>query len=103
MAHVSVSAVVETLTEILDAGGNVNFYMFYGGTNFGFTAGANGDENSYQSDITSYDYEAPITEAGDLTEKYFAIKDVVAKYLPPPSITVSTSEKGKYFEKDAFN
>lgn len=26
---------------MLDAGASVNFYMFYGGTNFGLTAGAN--------------------------------------------------------------
>lgn len=26
---------------MMNAGASVNFYMFYGGTNFGFTAGAN--------------------------------------------------------------
>lgn len=29
--------------------------------------------------ITSYDYDAPITEAGDLTEKYYAIRDVISR------------------------
>ena len=33
---------------------------------------------------TSYDYDAPISEAGDLKEKYFAFKNIIAKYLPLP-------------------
>ena len=46
---------------------------------------------------TSYDYDAPISEAGDLTEKYFMIKDVISKYLPLPNITVeATVPKGDY-------
>ena len=39
--------------------------MFYGGTNFGYTAGANGGHNAYNPQLTSYDYDAPLTEAGD--------------------------------------
>lgn len=88
---------LSTLTEMLDLGANVNFYMFYGGTNFGFTAGANGNSHMYESDITSYDYDAPITEAGDLTDEYFGIKNIVTKYLPAANISVTISEKGKYF------
>lgn len=61
-------------------GANINFYMFYGGTNFGFTAGANnGGPGSYNSDVTSYDYDAPMDEVGDPTYKYFAIRDSIAK------------------------
>lgn len=33
----------------------------------------------YQPDITSYDYDAPLSEAGDPTPKYFAIRDAIAK------------------------
>ena len=48
------------------AGGSLNFYMAHGGTNFGWTAGANLDPAlGYQPHITSYDYHAPISEAGD--------------------------------------
>jgi len=52
--------------------GSVNFYMFHGGTNFGFMAGANniGEPPYILSDITSYDYDAPLSEAGDYTAKY---------------------------------
>jgi beta-galactosidase len=37
---------------------------------------------------TSYDYDAPISEAGDTTEKYFAIRNAISKYLPLPQIPV---------------
>lgn len=67
---------------------NVNFYMFYGGTNFGFTAGANGGSFNYKADITSYDYDAPMDEAGDPTPKYMEIRDAIAKYFPLPNIPV---------------
>lgn len=42
---------------MLSAGASVNFYMFFGGTNFGFTAGANDlGLGGYNADVTSYDY-----------------------------------------------
>mmetsp|Transcript_2033 Transcript_2033/g.5149 ORF Transcript_2033/g.5149 Transcript_2033/m.5149 type:complete len:331 (-) Transcript_2033:71-1063(-) len=40
--------------------------MAHGGTNFGFWSGANSQgEANYAPDLTSYDYNAPISEAGD--------------------------------------
>ncbi|WP_455362510.1 glycoside hydrolase family 35 protein [Streptomyces sp. SYSU K21746] len=72
------------LDELLAAGASVNFYMFHGGTNFGFTNGAN-DKHTYRPTVTSYDYDAPLDEAGDPTEKYTAFRDVIAKYAPVPS------------------
>ena len=70
-------------------------YMAIGGTSFGFEAGAN--DPPFRPSPTSYDYDAPISEAGDLREKYFAIKEVIKKYLPVPEIEVNaTSEKGHY-------
>jgi len=70
---------------MLDNGASVNFYMFYGGTNFGFTAGANEiGPGNYMADITSYDYDAPMTEAGDPTPKYQALRRIIARYLPLP-------------------
>ncbi|XP_046752633.1 beta-galactosidase-like isoform X2 [Diprion similis] len=88
--------VAEKLDEMLAMGASVNLYMFYGGTNFGFTSGANTGPQ-YQPQITSYDYDAPITEAGDLTLKYYRIKKVLEKYLPIPNITLPLqSSKGYY-------
>ena len=60
--------------------GSVNMYMFIGGTNFGFTSGANHYE-TFAPDVTSYDYDALLTEAGDTTEKYRAVRAVIQKHL----------------------
>ncbi|XP_046827579.1 beta-galactosidase [Vespa crabro] len=95
--RVSANAVQQKLDEMLALGASVNIYMFYGGTNFGFTSGANGDSKSFNPQLTSYDYDAPLTEAGDPTEKYFLIRDVISKYLPLPNISLPTvSPKGDY-------
>lgn len=72
------------LDALLTAGASVNIYMFHGGTNFGFTNGAN-DKGIYEPTITSYDYDAPLSEDGHPTAKYFAFRDVIAKHFPVPS------------------
>ncbi|THA82992.1 beta-galactosidase family protein [Streptomyces sp. A0592] len=74
----------QELDELLATGASVNFYMFHGGTNFGFMNGAN-DKHTYRPTITSYDYDAPLDEAGDPTEKFAAFRKVIAKYAPVPS------------------
>jgi beta-galactosidase len=71
---------------ILSRGASVNFYMFHGGTSFGFMNGANWDHNQYEPDVTSYDYDSPVSESGVLTSKYFALRDVIAKHRPGVSI-----------------
>lgn len=65
---------------MLKAGGSVNFYMFHGGTNFGFYNGAN-NHGKYEPTVTSYDYDSPLTEWGDITEKYVLIRDLIHTYL----------------------
>ncbi|MET0780041.1 MAG: beta-galactosidase, partial [Microbacterium sp.] len=65
------------------AGASVNIYMVHGGTNFGLTAGAN-DSGRYLPMVTSYDYDSPISECGDLTEKFRAFREVIAKHAPVP-------------------
>ena len=66
-------------------------------------AGANADPGAYQPTPTSYDYDAPISESGDLTDKYYAIKEVLKKYVSIPQIDVnSTSPKGDYGEVKMF-
>lgn len=76
--------VAESLDKMLALNASVNMYMFHGGTSFGLTAGAN-KGSTYQACPTSYDYDAPLSEAGDPTEKYFAIRNITKKYLPLPS------------------
>ncbi|MEV0986458.1 beta-galactosidase family protein [Streptomyces sp. NPDC049949] len=74
----------QELDELLATGASVNFYMFHGGTNFGFMNGAN-DKHTYRPTVTSYDYDAPLDEAGDPTEKFAAFREVIAKYAPVPA------------------
>ncbi|MDH6140214.1 MULTISPECIES: glycoside hydrolase family 35 protein [Kitasatospora] len=71
------------LDRLLAAGASVNLYMFHGGTNFGFTNGAN-DKGTYRPTVTSYDYDAPLDEAGEPTAKYAAFREVIAKHAPVP-------------------
>jgi hypothetical protein len=63
-----------------------NFYVAHGGTNFGFSAGANSGGKGYEPDVTSYDYDAPIDEQGRPTPKYTALRDLIASHLPAGSI-----------------
>ena len=58
---------------------SVSLYMFHGGTNFGFTSGANYGGH-YQPQPTSYDYDAPLDEAGRPTQKYFLFRQLLRKY-----------------------
>ncbi|WP_457101956.1 glycoside hydrolase family 35 protein [Microbacterium sp. P5_E9] len=73
----SVEASAADLDALLSLGASVNLYMFHGGTNFGLTSGAN-DRGVYASITTSYDYDAPLDEAGRPTAKYWAFRDVLA-------------------------
>lgn len=78
-----VDAAAADLDALLAAGASVNIYMFHGGTNFGLTNGAN-HKGRYLPIVTSYDYDAPLDEAGNPTPKFSAFRDVIAKYAPVP-------------------
>ncbi|ELS58722.1 glycoside hydrolase family 35 protein [Streptomyces viridochromogenes] len=71
------------LDRLLSAGASVNIYMFHGGTNFGFTNGAN-HKHAYEPTVTSYDYDAALTECGDPGPKYHAFREVIARHAPVP-------------------
>ncbi|MCL1932960.1 MAG: beta-galactosidase [Candidatus Azobacteroides sp.] len=92
---VSASKIARKTEEYLQNDVSFNFYMVHGGTNFGFTSGANyNEEHDIQPDLTSYDYDAPISEAGWVTPKYDSIRNVIKKYVsysvpePPEAIPV---------------
>ena len=76
------------LDDILDVG-SVNFYMFHGGTNPGFLNGANYYDR-LTPDVTSYDYDAPLTEDGRLTPKYEAYRAVIARHALVPEVELTT-------------
>jgi len=82
--------------QMLQEHASVNFYMFHGGTNFGFYNGANYDKG-IQPTVTSYDYNCPLNECGDLTPKYHAVKAVMEKYFgKTPDLEVSNLPKKAY-------
>ena len=70
---------VEGLKEMLDKGISFSLYMTHGGTTFGWWGGANNP--AYSAMCSSYDYDAPISEAGWTTDKYFALRDMLKNYL----------------------
>ncbi|MBV6702923.1 beta-galactosidase [Kitasatospora aureofaciens] len=80
-----------SLDELLATGASVNLYMAHGGTNFGLWAGANHSgahpcDAGYEPTATSYDYDAPIGEAGELTEKFHALREVIGRYVDLPNL-----------------
>ncbi len=86
-----IDAQVADLNYILSHKASVNIYMFHGGTSFGFMSGASWTGGDYLPDVTSYDYDAPLDEAGHPTPKFYAYRKVFAMYangpLPPVPAT----------------
>ena len=82
---------LKDIENVLGRGGSINIYMFHGGTSFGMMAGASASTGNYRGNVTSYDYDAPLDEAGHATEKFFAYRDLILKYtkgkaLPVPAV-----------------
>lgn len=75
----NVKAEASELDWMLAQGYSVNFYMFHGGTTFGFMNGANFDRG-YSPQTSSYDYDAALDESGVPTQKFFAFREVIAKH-----------------------
>lgn len=76
-------SLLKDLRYLLDHKRSFNLYVVHGGTNFGFSAGANAfGPVQFQPDVTSYDYDAPISEQGRATAKYFAIRNLLSQYVP---------------------
>ncbi|MBL7742339.1 MAG: beta-galactosidase [Chitinophagaceae bacterium] len=71
------------LDTALGANVSINMYMFHGGTTRDFMNGANyNDKNPYEPQISSYDYDAPLDEAGNATPKFMKFREVIQKHLP---------------------
>jgi beta-galactosidase len=78
---VSTKTVTDDIRQYLQQGVSFNIYMIHGGTNFGFTAGANfSNKTNIQPDLTSYDYDAPISESGWETVKYDSLRNLIKQY-----------------------
>ena len=70
--------------------------MYVGGTNFGFMNGANYHQKAklYQPTVTSYDYDAPVSESGDVTPMWYSIRDVLSKYVSVPELPANFEVSG---------
>ena len=91
---------LKDLEYMLGVGGSFSIYMAHGGTTFGLWSGS---DRPFKPDTSSYDYDAPISEAGWTTEKFFKTREVFAKHLLPgetipeppannPVITIAPTE-----------
>lgn len=76
----SASALVNGLKEMLDQNISFSLYMTHGGTSFGHWGGANFP--NFSPTCTSYDYDAPISESGKATPKYYEVRELLKIYLP---------------------
>ena len=72
----------DSVRELLELGGSINLYMFHGGTNFGFMNGCSARHTHDLHQVTSYDYDAPLDEEGNPTEKWYLLRDVVRDLFP---------------------
>ena len=68
---------------MLSVGGSFSIYMAHGGTTFGWWAGCN---SPFVPQTSSYDYDAPISEQGRTTPKFFALRDLMKKYMTPEEL-----------------
>ena len=110
--QVTAESVARQTEEYLKNDVSFNFYMVHGGTNFAFTSGANYDKRrDIQPDLTSYDYDAPISEAGWVTPKYDSIRNVIQKYVdykipsapaPTPVIEIPSIKLNKIADAIAY-
>lgn len=84
--------IVNEIKGFIDNDASFNMYMFHGGTNFGFTAGANQNQgHGYEPTVTSYDYCAMLTEWGDYTPAYHAVRKLLCEKqgIEPPELPES--------------
>ncbi|KAM9317982.1 beta-galactosidase-1-like protein 2 isoform 2-T2 [Pholidichthys leucotaenia] len=85
------------VTEILKQDMSINLYMFHGGTNFGFMSGAFAvGIPAPKPMVTSYDYDAPLSEDGDYTTKYHNLRSLFSHYhtqreMQPHDLLVETA------------
>ncbi|KAM3874801.1 beta-galactosidase-1-like protein 2 [Diretmus argenteus] len=87
------------VTEILKLNMSVNLYMFHGGTNFGFMNGAFAMGTAAPKPmVTSYDYDAPLSEAGDYTTKYHLLRNLFSHYSTKPLPEVPSLQERRAYQ-----
>ncbi|KAM4742286.1 beta-galactosidase-1-like protein 2 isoform 4-T4 [Anableps anableps] len=90
---------ISVVTEILKLNMSINLYMFHGGTNFGFMNGAFAvGLPAPQPMVTSYDYDAPLSEAGDYTTKYHLLRNLFSSYHSQPLPKLPSTQERKAYQ-----
>ena len=96
-AHTDAASSAKDFADCLDLG-HINIYMFHGGTSFGLMNGSN-YYDKLTPDVTSYDYDALLTEDGRITEKYRLFKAEIEKRNGPvPVIDIPAIPRRAYGE-----
>lgn len=75
----SVESLMRNMTYFAENDISFSVYMAHGGSSFGMWAGANSPP--YAPTCSSYDYDAPVSEAGWTTPKFFAVRELMEKHL----------------------
>ncbi|XP_047450932.1 beta-galactosidase-1-like protein 2 isoform X2 [Mugil cephalus] len=90
---------IPVVTEILKLDMSINLYMFHGGTNFGFMSGAFAvGIPAPKPMVTSYDYDAPLSEAGDYTTKYHLLRNLFSHYHTQPLPELPTLHEKRAYQ-----
>lgn len=76
-------AYLRDLGTMLEMRASFSIYMAHGGTTFGLWSGA---DRPFKPDTSSYDYDAPISEAGWDTPKFYQTRELISKYLAPGEV-----------------
>lgn len=91
---------VAGLKEMLDRRISFSLYMTHGGTTFGHWGGANSP--AYSAMCSSYDYDAPISEAGWATPKYYKLREMLNQYPDSAQVTPDVPQPFPVIEINEF-
>lgn len=93
----------EELGFLLKRGYSVSLYMAHGGTSFGWMNGADSHKGTdYHPDTTSYDYDAPLDEAGNPRAKYRLIAEAIAQGTGRPAAPTPAATPARRFPVSAI-
>ena len=91
---------ISGLKDMLDRNISFSLYMTHGGTTFGHWGGANSP--AYSAMCSSYDYDAPISEAGWTTPKYHKLREFMTNYMAPGEVMADIPEAFPVIEIPEF-
>lgn len=95
----SAEEMTRVVKEILKLDMSINLYMFHGGTNFGFMNGAFAvGLPAPKPMVTNYDYDAPLSEAGDYTPKYHLLRNIFSLYHTQPLPELPPLQERKVYQ-----